>query len=74
MELLDIAGLSFAAGLARFILAAGCIYLILRWLAWINRKPFSAVQEIIYANPLAAALYRGAVFFSLCFLAGSILS
>lgn len=74
MELLDIAGLSFVAGLARFIVAAGLIYLILRWLAWVNARPFSTVQETIYADPLAAAVYRGAVFFSLCFLAGSILT
>lgn len=73
----DFAVASFLVRLVYFVLSLIAIVGFLRWLDWtmgIHNKFKSQVWDVISQNPLALAVYHGARFFAVVYLAGQFLS
>lgn len=73
----DFAVVSFAIRLVYFVLALLAVVAFLRWLDWtlgVHGKFKSQVWDVIAQNPLALALYHGARFYAVVYLAGQFLS
>lgn len=73
----DFIFLSFVVRLVYFLLALMAVVAFLRWLDWtlgIHGKFKTEVWNVLRENPLALAVYHGARFFAVVWLAGRFLS